>query len=256
MLFSERVNLTLRQNNLCHFSNDTDPFDGQCIKVWVTIFLYTLFMRLKNGQKLKKIKNTLKKSLIFICHTDVALISTYFVCCGCNFKWITTMPLKFFRILLTNLQKMLWKILLAPQSETFPFFRDFCLNLLRSKKCIFCMHLWRLVNKIQKSSMCIVVIYVKLQPQRTKSVEMRAKSIWQVKTIDFFNVFFLFFNFCLFFMHMNKIYKIMVTQTFIYCPSNGSVSLEKWHKLFCLRVKFTLSLNNITFNRTKWKPCM
>ena len=33
MLFRERVNLTLRQNNLCHFSNDTDPFDGQCIKV-------------------------------------------------------------------------------------------------------------------------------------------------------------------------------------------------------------------------------
>ena len=90
-----------------HLQPDTDPFDGQCIKVWVTIFLYTLFMRLKNGQKLKKIKNTLKKSLIFICHTDVALISTYFVCCGCNFKWITTMPLKFFRILLTNLKKML-----------------------------------------------------------------------------------------------------------------------------------------------------
>jgi hypothetical protein len=47
----------------------------------------------------------LNKSIILTCHTDFAVISTDFVRWGWNFTWSTTMPMTFFRILLTNLQK-------------------------------------------------------------------------------------------------------------------------------------------------------
>ena len=66
---------------------------------------------------------------------------------------------------------------------------------LRDAKNIFWKNFWRLVNKISNNSMFNVLILVKLQPQRTKSVEMGAKSVWLVIFILFFNVFFLFFNF-------------------------------------------------------------
>ena len=137
----------------------------------------------------------MKKSIILTCHTEFALISTEFVRWGCNFTWSTTMPMKFFRILLTNLRKCAKKILFAPQSEFFSVSRDFCLDLLWSKKYIFPKHFRRLVNKIRKNFMCIVVLYVKLQPQQTNSVEMRANSVWQPKIIDFFNVFLINFNY-------------------------------------------------------------
>ena len=65
---------------------------------------------------------------------------------------------------------------------------------------------WKLVNKIPKKHMHIVIFYVKYQPKRRKSVEMRAKSILQVKFMDFFNEFFKFFNFCPFFRQANLKY--------------------------------------------------
>ena len=73
MLFRERIILSLEQNNLSHFFTDMDPFDGQYIKVAVTIFSDFLFMCLKNGQKSKNQKNTWEKSIILACHTDFAL---------------------------------------------------------------------------------------------------------------------------------------------------------------------------------------
>ena len=57
--------------------------------------------------------------------------------------------------------------------------------LLQGVNCIILMLLWRLFSIRRKNSMCIVVLHVKLQPKRTKFVEMRAKSVWQSKIIDF-----------------------------------------------------------------------
>ena len=129
------------------------------------------------------------------CHTDFALISTDFVCWGCNFTWSTTMHMIFFCIFGSTSRNALKKYFWRLEVKLSLSFWDFCLDLLRSKKWIFLKHFQRLVHKIQKSFMCIVVLHVKLQTQWTKSVEMRAKSVWQVKIIYFFNVFFLFFNF-------------------------------------------------------------
>ena len=140
-------------------------------------------------------KNTLKKSIMLTFRTDFALISTHVIRLGCNFTWNTTMHMTFFRILLTNLQKCFLKYLLRLEVKLSLFFWDFCLDLLWSKTFIFYKHFWRLVNKIWKNLMCIVVLHVKIQTQRTICVEMRTKSIWWVKIIDFFNVFFIFFNF-------------------------------------------------------------
>ena len=79
MLFSDRLILSLGENNLSHLFTDMDPFGGQYIKVGVTKFLYFLFMCLKNRPKSKNLKNTWEKSIILACHTDFALISTHFV---------------------------------------------------------------------------------------------------------------------------------------------------------------------------------
>ena len=46
--------------------------------------------------------------------------------------------------------------------------------------------------------MYFMILHLKLQPKQTKYVEMRAKSVWQVKFMDFFNAFFEFFNFAQF----------------------------------------------------------
>jgi hypothetical protein len=43
------------------------------------------------SQKLKNMKNTLKKTIILTCHADFAFISTDFVHWGCNFICSTTM---------------------------------------------------------------------------------------------------------------------------------------------------------------------
>jgi hypothetical protein len=85
--------------------------------------------------------------------------------------------------------KMHLKNTFAPRSEIFSFSRDFCLDLLQSKKYIFSKHFRRLVNKRWKHVMCIVVLHVTLQPKPTNSVEMRANFVWQIKIINYFNVF-------------------------------------------------------------------
>jgi hypothetical protein len=95
-------------------------------------------------------------------------------------------------IRLTKLQKCLGKNAFYALNKSWQKSRKKEKVSLQGTKSIF---FWRLVNKIRKKCMCIVVLNVKLQPQRKKSVEMRAKFVWQVKIIDFFNVFFLFFNF-------------------------------------------------------------
>ena len=60
-------------------------------------------MAFKFDQKLKKRKNALKKLKNLTHHTDFALISTHFVCWGCNFTWSRTMYMPFCHILWTNL---------------------------------------------------------------------------------------------------------------------------------------------------------
>ena len=138
-------------------------------------------------------KNTLNKSIILTCNTHFALISMDFFPCSSNFTWSTTMHMHFFGISLTYHTKFNKKILLAPQSETSSFFSRFWSEFTLKQKCIFSKHFRRLVNKIWKTFMCIVVLLVKLQPQWTKSVERKAKSIWQVKIIDF-SLFFSYFS--------------------------------------------------------------
>ena len=64
--------------------------------------------------------------------------------------------------------------------------------------------------KIGKHCMCIGMFHVKFEPKQTKSVEMRAKSVSQVKLMDFFNDFFKFFDFCQIFRHANLKYQNVV----------------------------------------------
>ena len=54
----------------------------------------------------------------FTCQTDLALISTIFICWGHNFTWSTTMYTKCFCIQLTNIQKCWDKIFVPRQSES------------------------------------------------------------------------------------------------------------------------------------------
>ena len=123
--------------------------------------------------------------LYFTCHSVFALISTDFVCWGCYFTWITTMHMTFFHILLTNLWKCLAKIHFLPWSNSRQKSPQKEKVSLRGYKSIFLKHFQRLVNNVWKNFMCIVVLHVKLQPQQTTSVEMRANFVWQVKIIDF-----------------------------------------------------------------------
>jgi hypothetical protein len=91
----------------------------------------------KLAQISKICENTMKRSIILTCHTDFAPIFTYFVCGDCNFTWSTTMHMKCFHILLTNLQKHLKKILLSPWSETFSFSGNFVWIYFEDKNVIF-----------------------------------------------------------------------------------------------------------------------
>jgi hypothetical protein len=54
----------------------------------------------------------------FMRQTDFALISKSFIRGGCDFTRSTTMYTKFFRILLTNVQKCFEKILLTRQTKS------------------------------------------------------------------------------------------------------------------------------------------
>ena len=125
-------------------------------------------------------KNWGVKQRIFTHQTDFALISTIFIRCGCNFTQSTTMYTKIFRILLTNIKKCFEKILFTRRTESY-FLSEIFVDSLRRVKSIFSKHFWMLVNKIRKIFVYIVVLCVKLQPQRIIIVEMRAKSVWSVK---------------------------------------------------------------------------
>ena len=134
----------------------------------------------------------MKKSIISTCHMDFALISTEFVRWGCNFEWSITMHMKCFRILLTNLRKCLEKMHFLARSkyrQKSPPKRE---SFTSRRQKYFVNEFLEVYPKLWKNCMCIVVLHVKLQPQRTKSVEIRAKFVWLQ---DLFNVFFLFFNF-------------------------------------------------------------
>ena len=132
----------------------------------------------------------MKKSIILTYHMAFALISTDFVHLGCNFTWSNTMHMKFFHILLTNLRNCFEKIYFSLRGKSRQKSREKQKVSLWGAKKIFLNRFWMFINKIWKNFMCIVVLHVKLQPKRTNSVEMRANSVWQVKIIDFFNVFF------------------------------------------------------------------
>ena len=143
------------------------------------------------------------------------------------FLW---MHIKLICIFLTNLQNALKKYCLHLEVKHSLFSR-FWFGFPLKQKMHFYKHFWRLVNKIRKNSMCIVLIHVKLQPQRIKSMEMRAKSLWQVRIKDFFNVFFLFSKFCPFCRHVNKKYKNVVIKT---CSVNIKMFHTHWTFRTCL----------------------
>ena len=83
---------------------------------------------------------------------------------------------------------MLIKNAFGTSKWNFLFLQVFYMDLLERKKYISCKYLWN--NLIS-----IVFFYVKLYLHQTKSVEMRAKSVWQVKINNFLDVIFLFFSF-------------------------------------------------------------
>ena len=95
--------------------------------------------------------------------------------CTATIMYLKILKSKFFFTIFNS--GRLPKIPFAPQSEFFSFSQDFFLDLLRSKKYIFSKHFRRLVNKIRKNVMCIVVLHVKLKPQGTKTLKMKAKSV-------------------------------------------------------------------------------
>ena len=78
------------------------------------------------------------------------------------------------------------------------------------------------------------------------------------KNIDFVHVYFWFFKFFTFYRCMNMKYSNMVTLKFYILSIKWVFAVKKCHKLFCHRVKITLSLNNITFDsnwmKTLYKP--
>ena len=62
-----------------------------------------------------------------------------------------------------------------------------CFINFEAKEDIFPKHFWRLVNKIRKFVICIQLIHVKLQLQRIKTLEMRAKTNLRPNIFQFFN---------------------------------------------------------------------
>ena len=127
------------------------------------------------------------------CHTDFAIISTDFVHWVCNFTWSTTMHMKLFCILWTNLWKCFNKIHFLLRSKSRQKSQKERESFTSRRQKYFFKAFLEVDPKIQKKIMCIVVLHVKLQPQQTKSVEMRAKSAWQVKII-YFSMYFSYFS--------------------------------------------------------------
>ena len=76
------------------------------------------------------------KQRFFTCQTDFAVISTICICWGRHFTRSTTTYTKFFRILLTNVQKCLEKILFTRRTES-SFLSEFFFDSLRRLKSIF-----------------------------------------------------------------------------------------------------------------------
>ena len=98
----------------------------------------------------------------------------FFIRWCCNFKWCTTVDLNFFRILLTNLQKYFYASKWIQKSflkkkASFWGVKSILYNCFR-----------KLVYDMSKNVMSTVVFPVKLQPQRIKTVAIRAKIVWPV----------------------------------------------------------------------------
>ena len=140
----------------------------------------------------KRGKTHWNKSKNLTHHTDFALISTHFVRWGCNFTWSSTCL--FFVFYWPKSQKAFKKSFFMAQSELSLFSGIIVRIYIDGGKNQISKNCQRLVQKITQNGMYIVLLHVKLQPQWTKCVEMRAKSVWWVRFKDFFNAFFLFFN--------------------------------------------------------------
>ena len=108
-------------------------------------------------------------------------MTLYNMCwCSSNFTWISTMHLKFFHISSTILWKCLEKLLSKCRNEA-TFLQTYSVDSLQSKKRIFSEDFWTLIHKVRKYFTYEVLICVKLELCRIKCVEMRAKTVLQVK---------------------------------------------------------------------------
>ena len=87
--------------------------------------------------------------------------------------------------------------------------------------------------------MHIMVLHVKLQLKRTKSVEMRAKPISLVKFPFFFNDFLKFFKFCPFLRHASMKLKNVVVPNKVDKYQNVLYIDTFSHQLDLIKVKFS-----------------
>ena len=135
-------------------------------------------------------------------------------------------------------------------------FKGFFVLIYFAAKMDFILHFWKLVNTSWKNSMHIMVLHVKLQPKRTKSVEMRAKSIWRAKFMDFFNVFFELFNFWPFFRHVILQHKNVIIPNRVIKNQNGPDSLKFCHLSGLPMMLFGLSNKLILFSDHYQTTCI
>ena len=96
-------------------------------------------------------------------------------------------------------------------------------------KNVFFPCIWKISHLQVKNCMYFMILHVKLQPKQTKYVEMRAKSVWQVKFMDFFNAFFEFFNFAQFSRYVSMKNKNVVIPNRVIEYQNVPDSLKFCH---------------------------
>ena len=84
----------------------------------ITTFLYFILTCLKNGQKLKNSKNSLKISINFTCHMDFALICTILLGFAWNWRFQLQKDSTPFCILWPNVHIFFYNNLFSRQSES------------------------------------------------------------------------------------------------------------------------------------------
>ena len=114
------------------------------------------------------------------CKTVFALISTHFIRQSSNLTQISTSYVNFFCTLWIKVQKSSEKSLFLLWSESTEYVCKNIASLWRLKS-NFSRHFQRMVDKIWNFFRCIVLIHVKLELCQIKCVEMRAKTVLQVK---------------------------------------------------------------------------